>query len=84
MGKPLFRFIYSICVFLSVCVLPWWISVLIVGVSIFIFPVYIEAIVCALLYDALYSPYFSLYSRNGILVTVFLILTIYAKTFIRR
>jgi hypothetical protein len=49
------RIFFNIILFLSVFFLPWWISILLGLIFVFIFSEYYEIIVLGLLLDSLYS-----------------------------
>ena len=78
------RIIIDIGTFIAVIVLPWWLSMIILIILIVYFPVYIEAMFLAFLFDTLYAdkyrfPYIALTSA-----TIFLLLIMFVKTRIRR
>ena len=71
-------------VFISVTTLPWWISALIlIGLTIY-FPFYLEGLFFGFLFDTLYSTRLASPYTGLTLATIFLLLTMLAKTQIRR
>jgi len=83
MNTPAFRTIIFVITFVLVVVLPWLVSIfLLVGLSIY-FPLYLEVLFFGFLFDTLYSARYGFPYTGLSLATLFLLVTIVARTRVR-
>jgi len=54
--KLFFRILFSLCLLFLAVGGPWWLWVLVALCGIFLFPLYIEVVVIAFLFDASFAP----------------------------
>ena len=72
-----------IIVFIFVLILPWWLSTLIlIGLTIY-FPFYLEVLFFGFLFDTLYASDYRFPFIGLIFGTIFLLVTIFARTRMR-
>lgn len=55
------RFIISICIAISLYVLPWWLTFIFACAGVLYFNLYIEGVILVLVLDWLYAPYFNFF-----------------------
>ncbi len=84
MNKPWIRVVAFIAVFIFVAVLPWWISVIPLIILTMYYPMYIEVVFFGFMFDSLYSIKTGFLYPGLVLSTAFLLITMYAKTILRR
>lgn len=77
------RLIIFLVLFLFVVVLPWWLAVPLVGFFMIYFPLYLEAVFLAFVYDSLYSSQFYFFNSWLFFATVLLLFLVFVKSFIR-
>lgn len=78
------RFIAFIVVFLLVVILPWWLSVVIlIGLTIYS-SLYLEVLFFGFLIDVLYTIQYNFPYTGLVTATVFLLITMFIKTRIRK
>lgn len=84
MNTPLVRSIAFIFVFILVVILPWWLSVVVlIGLTVY-FPFYPEVVFFGFLIDALYTIQYSFPYTGLVTATVFLLITMFVKTRVRK
>ncbi len=83
MQTPLARILVDIGMFVGVLVLPWYISVLaLVGLIVY-YPVYIEGLFFAFLFDTLYSSQLTFPFTALTIASVFVLIVFFVRTRIR-
>ena len=55
MNIPL-RIIYGFMLAVIIFAGPWWMAVVLLGIGILVFPFYLEAVLLAVLFEALFAP----------------------------
>ncbi len=68
---------------IAVLTLPWYISALLIAGLMIYFPVYVEGLFFAVLFDTLYAVHFQFPDILLISVTVFLGIVFFVRTYIR-
>ena len=83
MNQYLFRFFVLILTIISVMVLPWWISVIIlIGLTVYL-KLYIEIIFFGFLFDVMYPARYVFPLTFLSCATIFLLVVMFVKTHIR-
>lgn len=77
------RIITDICIFIGVLTLPWWLSVMLLMACIIYFPLYIEALFLAFLFDTLYATQYEFPQIGLLIATMILLITMFVRTRIR-
>lgn len=82
--NPIFvRILVFILTFISVVVLPWWVSaVVLAGLAIY-FPLYLEVLLFGFLFDGLYTVKYSFPYIGLTTATIFLLIVMFVRTRIR-
>lgn len=82
--KLIFRIIFDIVVFISVFILPWWLSLIVILVGIFVWPYFFESFILAIFLDGFHGiSGISFHGHNAffvLLVSVFFIVSMFLKT----
>lgn len=84
MNSPLLRVVGFVLVFILVVVLPWWLSAIILITLTAYLPFYLEVVFFGFLIDALYTIQYSFPYIGLVTATVFLLITMFVKTRIRK
>ena len=81
--SPIIRVLFFILGFISILIVPWWISsIFLLGLSIY-FPLYLEVLVFGFLFDTLYASRYNFPYVGLAVATILLAIVLIVRTRVR-